>query len=285
MQQPGLVIPSASGVKHFFPPSLSKSSPLHIRGIGIREVMPPGLLDRPTGTEDYLLMLFHDPIVAGCSRSSEPLRAPDTMMIWSPRKPQYYGNPSQRFCHSWIHCSGSRVRQMLHRSGIPLLRPFAVRHPSNFQQCLLDMHSELISYASPSFTLLGNLLENSLVELSRAQHGELARIPENLLAVKRLISTAPGKAITLDQLAASAGMSVPYFCSRFREVFGLPPMRYLAQHRMHHAAHLLSNKNFSIGEIAAQVGYEDVFHFSKMFKNHFGVSPRTMRNRASPRTN
>ncbi len=52
---------------------------------------------------------------------------------------------------------------------------------------------------------------------------------------------------------------------------------------MRHAAHLLANRNLTISEIALQVGYDDLFHFSKTFKKHFGASPRSYRDDFSKR--
>ena len=272
---------TASVLKRFFSPQPVDSRELSIRGIGIREVMPPCAIERPNGTGDYLLMLFHDPAFAGAHPGAEEPGKPDTMMIWPPGKPQHYGNRSNSFSHSWIHCEGGRIRRMLVRAGIPVLKPFQVSPPSCFEQCLLDVHGELVSRMRPDEVIVGNLLENCLREISRALAGtgSGARIPENLMSVRRLIATVPARAITLDEMAARAGMSVPYFCSRFKKMFGLPPMECLIQHRLHRAAHLLSDRNLTVSEIAAQTGYNDLFHFSKMFKKHFGISPRGMRKR------
>lgn len=243
------------------------------------------MVERPRGTGDYLLMLFHDPAVAGTSPCTEKPEPPDRMMIWSPGKGQFYGNPWQRFSHTWIHCEGKRIQRSIRLSKLPVLEPFPVPDPSCFQQCLLEVHGELVSYMHPDGVIIGNLIENSLREIARKRIGfeENVRIPENLLAVRRLIATVPSRAITLDEMASLAGMSVSYFCSRFKSAFGLPPMECLIQHRLHRAAHLLSDRNLTVSEIAAQAGYDDVFHFSKMFKKHFGSSPRLWRKACSKR--
>jgi AraC family transcriptional regulator of arabinose operon len=272
-------IHSPTGFKRFFSREPLGTRQLRIRGIGIREWMPPCIVERPSGTGDYLLMLFHDAACVG--RDKERLEKPDTLMIWPPGKSQSYGNPSQRFCHSWIHCQGSRIREILRRAGPPILKPFQISDTSRFQQCLLDTHSELVSYARPDAIMVGNFLENGVRSIARtlAHKGHQAQIPENLLAVRRLIGTAPKRNLTLSEMAALAGMSVPYFCSSFKKAFDLSPVECLIQHRMHHAAHLLTNKNLSITQIAEEVGYSDLFHFSKMFKKHFGLSPRELRKR------
>lgn len=271
---------SISGFKRFFDPPLIDSPELTIRGIGVREIMPPGILERPHGTPDYLFMLFHDAVAVGDAPRPSVRAFPDILMIWPPGKPQYYGHPTNRFTHSWIHCDGRRIRAILRHTKLPVLNPFAVAGSSRFQQSLLDIHGELASYTQPDPLIIGNLLENCLLHLARAQAGAAARarVPENLLAVRRFIGTAPATPVTLAQLAAMAGMSVPHFSAIFRRTFGLPPMECLIQHRLHHAARLLDNRDLTISQIAAEAGYEDLFHFSKMFKKHFGQSPRDLRN-------
>lgn len=270
---------SISGFRLFFTPRPLDSREISIAGMGVREIMPPCMIERPHGTGDYLFMLFHDPVVMDDKPTESPLQKPDTMMIWTPGKGQYYGNRSQRYSHTWIHCEGTKIARILKNSKLPILRPFPISDSSPFQQCLLDIHSELVSYTTPDPIIISNRLENCLREIARtiSLHPANVRIPENLLNVRRLIGSAPAQNLTLEDLAKSAGMSVSHFSAQFKKNFGLSPIECLIQHRMHHAGHLLSNKNMTVSEIALQVGYEDLFHFSKMFKKHFGISPRGMR--------
>ena len=274
-------IATVSSVKRFFSAEPLNSGEFHIRGIGIRERMPVGMVERPHGTGDYLIMLFHDAASAGCRAGTETPIKPDTMMIWSPGKAQLYGNRAQFFVHSWIHCEGKRIQNMLRLAKIPILKPFQIRNPSSFQQGLLDVHSELVSYRHADLVIIGNLLENCFREIARKMDGsnEKGLVPEKLLELRRLMATGPSKIITLQEMAKQTGMSLSYFCMQFKDAFGLSPMECLIQHRMHRAALLLFNQNLTISEIAIQVGYNDLFHFSKMFKKQFGIGPREMRNR------
>lgn len=54
----------------------------------------------------------------------------------------------------------------------------------------------------------------------------------------------------------------------------MTPMQYREAVRMHWAKQLLGSELFSISEIAARLGYYDIYHFSKKFKLHTGYSPR-----------
>ena len=50
-------------------------------------------------------------------------------------------------------------------------------------------------------------------------------------------------------------------------------MEYLHMLRMKKAAEMLKTDYDSIDSISISVGYNSIYHFSKMFKKHFGISP------------
>ena len=56
-------------------------------------------------------------------------------------------------------------------------------------------------------------------------------------------------------------------------------VQYVTEKRMNLAVQLLSDPEIKIYEIAYKVGYEESKHFTKTFKNYFGVSPDKFRNR------
>jgi AraC-like DNA-binding protein len=55
------------------------------------------------------------------------------------------------------------------------------------------------------------------------------------------------------------------------------PTRYLTRWRMHLASRRLEDPQISIGQAAAEVGYESEAAFSRAFKKHVGVPPGTWR--------
>ena len=80
--------------------------------------------------------------------------------------------------------------------------------------------------------------------------------------------------ISLDQIAENMYLS-PFYISRiFKAETGDTPIRYLINIRLEHAWEILKeNPEISIQEAASRVGYEDAYHFSKLFKKKFGISP------------
>lgn len=80
--------------------------------------------------------------------------------------------------------------------------------------------------------------------------------------------------ISLDQIAENMYLSPFYISKLFKSETGDTPINYLISLRMKKAKELLDqNSTLSIQEAAAAVGYEDAYHFSKLFKKYYGLSP------------
>lgn len=95
--------------------------------------------------------------------------------------------------------------------------------------------------------------------------------------VKRIIqylSQHYQEKISLDQIAQNMYLSTFYISKIFKSETGDTPINYLINLRMEKARELLEDQeHLSIQDVAAAVGYEDAYHFSKLFKKHFGVAP------------
>lgn len=76
-----------------------------------------------------------------------------------------------------------------------------------------------------------------------------------------------------DMLAAALNKSTVAFRTRFKEECGVSPMKYLAKLRMDRAKLLLLEESMSVREVAASVGYSDIYSFSRSFRNNCGCSP------------
>ncbi|MBL8993338.1 MAG: helix-turn-helix transcriptional regulator [Spirochaetia bacterium] len=84
----------------------------------------------------------------------------------------------------------------------------------------------------------------------------------------------------LDALAAELSISKHHLVRTFTKAMGVPPLRYARQVQMQTACQLLKRTTLPIFRIASDLGYDDEFYFSRLFKKQIGVSPQHYRLRA-----
>ena len=79
--------------------------------------------------------------------------------------------------------------------------------------------------------------------------------------------------ITNNVLSNLCEMSTVYFRKNFENTYGIPPIKYLHNFRINKAKAILHSDYESIEQVALSVGYNSIYHFSKMFKIYTGKSP------------
>ena len=85
--------------------------------------------------------------------------------------------------------------------------------------------------------------------------------------------------ISVPYLADKCGISEVYLKKLFIKKFGIPPTKYAIQLKINHACDLLRSECYSITQVANLCGYEDVYYFSRQFKNYVGVTPSAFEQR------
>ncbi|WP_170330982.1 helix-turn-helix domain-containing protein [Ruegeria arenilitoris] len=87
--------------------------------------------------------------------------------------------------------------------------------------------------------------------------------------------------ITVDQLAAEAGMSPSHFARAFKETLGSTPMQYVLAYRIEQAMKMMEDAECPLGNIALACGFADQAHFTRSFKQVVGQTPRAFRSALS----
>lgn len=77
-----------------------------------------------------------------------------------------------------------------------------------------------------------------------------------------------------ESLAAAVGSNTVYLADAIRDNTGMTVNEYINGFRISHAAGLLTqNPDISIGDVETQSGFNSRSTFSRLFRNHFGMSP------------
>ncbi|WP_434040921.1 MULTISPECIES: AraC family transcriptional regulator [Sorangium] len=162
-----------------------------------------------------------------------------------------------------VHLPGGEVRRAQGLSAVVSLLRAALAEPSAGQERLAR-------------SLLEPLLAYTLHCHGRATGAFDRRVARAL----QLIQEKPAARWTIEALARAAGLSRAAFARRFLAEVGVPPLRYVAELRMQRAAELLAEGDRSLASVAAEVGYDSEFAFSRAFKRHTGEAPGAFRRRS-----
>ena len=100
-----------------------------------------------------------------------------------------------------------------------------------------------------------------------------------LLAMQHHIKENLAGNLSNKALAAVVGLSEDYLWQYFKMLTGCNPQAYVEIQRMEAAALALKYGRKPVQVISQEVGYVSHAYFDRRFKNHFGISPRTMRAR------
>jgi AraC-like DNA-binding protein len=92
--------------------------------------------------------------------------------------------------------------------------------------------------------------------------------------VKRYLQEHYLELRTVEDAAQATHVTPAYLARLFRRFDGGSPYQCLLRLKMDHAAALLLRSDRTVAVIAEEMGFADAFHFSRVFKRVFGVSPR-----------
>ncbi|MCR4739932.1 MAG: response regulator [Lachnospiraceae bacterium] len=125
-------------------------------------------------------------------------------------------------------------------------------------------------------------LELSLTDLSdqiRTGEGEDTSLtPEEIVTlVKDHIKKNYKEELDLNTISQNLGFSSSYLTKLFNKLENTTPSKYIRNYRMGIARQLMEDKSLTIQQIASAVGYNDPFHFSRSFKQTFGITPTEYR--------
>ncbi|GLU52751.1 helix-turn-helix domain-containing protein [Dyadobacter frigoris] len=83
--------------------------------------------------------------------------------------------------------------------------------------------------------------------------------------------------VSLERFAYLTGRSLSAFKKEFRQIFSETPSRWLIQKRLKEAHFLIGTKGKKPSDIYVDLGFEDLSHFSFVFKKKFGLNPSDLR--------
>lgn len=199
-----------------------------------------------------------------------------------PGLPHSYGaDPQNPWTIYWFHFGGTKCREVVqalteNRGGLPqgVRVVFSSERIALFDQVFdtflkgystanLLYANLTASYFLASFVIPDNFQPKAILQEPAQPTNQAIRFMQQNLS----------RSLTLDNIAQSAHLSTTFFCRKFKQDTGYSPIDYFNHLRIQRACQLLHFSTLRINEVASQLGIDDPFYFSRLFKKQMGVSP------------
>lgn len=173
--------------------------------------------------------------------------------------------------------SGGDAGNILEECGLSAEQPvFTLRNPERARRCLEELEKRFENRAN-AFSLLSGLYGFFALLLRGGNHpdgGSGSRLLDT--AVDYMRKTTPILS-PWEAVARRCGVDRSHLFRLFKQHLQLSPQQYLIRLRLNKAEELLQTTSLSVSEVAFSCGFNDLCHFSRLFKRRFGVPPSARR--------
>ena len=242
----------------------------------------------PSVREDYHVhFILHGKGTLEIGEKSYQLQRGQIFVIPPNIETYYYSDPRDPWHYTWVSFGGTRAGYFLEKAGITKECPVrdAYIEPERFLELtekILDHHeltvaNELIR-TSLLYEIIALLVESQYENRASKDKTEIYDYSPEIYVNTALEYMHEHYAdIRISEVASFIGISRYYLTHIFKEKLNISPQEYLLNYRMEQGSRLLRTTGLSVQAISEKVGYENPLTFSKTFKNKFGLSPRTYR--------
>lgn len=180
-------------------------------------------------------------------------------------------------------CDSLEFNHLLPPQTVPVVKLGS--HEQDFLKCLSDIFYEQSKSEPGTQLVLKSIVMRLIVTVLKAVFEEENDSSNNCInfesydksyIVSSIISFIDEnymKDISLNKISQNTYLSAAYVSKLFKEETGETPINYLIKKRLSKAHEMLKQGLLPVKEIAKLVGYEDAYHFSKLFKKYYGISP------------
>lgn len=209
----------------------------------------------------------------------------DAFIIFPGMECWYEADKKEPWSYCWIGFTGMKTNECLANCGFTMENLVQkLLHPEIINTYINQMlEAHMITYAD-------ELKRNGLLRLLFAQmikdysgqvpgHSKEDSHSGTVYVKKAMIYIEENydKKIRIDEMANFIGVNRSYLTSTFKKATGYSLQEYLINLRMEKAKNLLKKTDLPINTVSNAVGYADQLAFSRMFKQHYGLSPRNYR--------
>ena len=194
-------------------------------------------------------------------------------------------DPNRPLVKYFVDFVGTRSESLLHESQLTPGSHVTTAAPAEVQ----EMFDQLIRDGQRATALVDRLstalLEYLVTKIADSVLPDGGRPSHAYVNYQRCRSHIMAKCdslMSLSQIARECHVDRAYLCRLFRRFDHQTPHQFLMQRKMNLAAARLNDPSLLVRQVARECGFADPFHFSRVFKRVFGLSPDAFRRLRQP---
>ncbi len=258
---------------------------LHITDIGYYPQARHHFRERPNGSDQFILIYC----VGGQGEihTKEALQAigSDQYFIIPAGMPHSYRSDEQNpWSIYWIHFSG-RKSDAYARFGGQVVS--IERTKTSRVNDRIDLFSEIFrnldrGFSTETLEYVNQCLPHMLASFTHLSQFRLIKeLGEKDIVAQSInfMLESLTKKLKLEEIAAETGLSASHFSRLFVNRTGHSPIDYFIQLKIQRACRLIDNSGWTIADVSREMGFDDQFYFSRVFRKVMGMSPNEYRKR------
>lgn len=246
----------------------------------------PGHRYGPNRRAAYLIhVILHGTGALTIGDTQYALHEGDAFMLRPKEEAWYEADYLQPWTYMWVGFRGMKAEECvvnsgfgkgnhvvhdIHYSGLQtyiseMLKAYELSYSNSLRRC---------AYLQMFFADLIDQFTEHVPQIAKVENTPGAEQVKRLMTYLADNYKSPVK---IGELADEMGNNRSYLSNNFKRIMGCSPREYLIEIRMEKAKSLLKKTNYSVSQVAAEVGYTDPLAFSRMFKQRVGESPKMYR--------
>lgn len=236
--------------------------------------------EREEGADQYILIYCTDGKgIIEVEDQTYYMGKADAFCIPRNRKHKYYADKSEPWSILWVHFKGENTEYFpIEECKIVHINS---RHSDNRMTVLFNLLFRVLerNYTLGNFIYISQVLSLILSEVYfREKVDESTSQNRHVTMVIRFMYQNLAKGLTLEDISEEVQLSKSYLNSIFKQQTGHSPVEFFIHLKMQEACKLLKSTDMYIYEVSSQLGYEDQYYFSRIFKKVVGMSPKEYKN-------
>lgn len=241
--------------------------------------------------EEHLLMLVLDGTATLCYGKQTSVVHKNEMILLKKATSVYYekeGNPENKgIFYSLMFCLNDEILKeflAMQNVSIPPVSEEIKNMAHPMDECLIAFAYSIKPYFNDPGSINPGLLRLKVMEMlynvsagNKNIFHQILQLRQPVRAdIRQIVEQHYASPVTLPELAYLSGRSLSSFKRDFQNIYNMPPAQWIREHRLRKAKEMLQNTKLPVSEVCYSLGFENPTHFSRIFKEQYGVPPSSM---------